>query len=190
MSACPLRATEALIDDFSDPDGRSRLGTGWRLVTDSVMGGVSTARMAFDTRDGRRVLCIAGEVRLEQSGGFVQVNLDLTRAGTPLDARGFDGVRLIVRGNGEPYNLHLKTRDCTLPWQAYRATFVAGEDWQEVRMPFARFSPSRLSTPLAAGQLTQLGLVAIGRAFQARLCIAQVGWYREHEDGAAPSSGG
>ncbi|NEX22412.1 NADH:ubiquinone oxidoreductase [Thiorhodococcus mannitoliphagus] len=178
MSASSLPSADGLIDDFRDADGRSRLGTRWRLVTDTVMGGVSEARMAFDTLDGRRALCVEGEVRLEQNGGFLQVNLELTRKGAPLDASEFAGVRLTVRGNGEHYNLHLKSRDCALPWQAYRATFVAGQDWQEIRVPFERFAPNRLSAPLDAGQLTQLGLVAIGRAFQAQLCIAQVGWYR------------
>jgi hypothetical protein len=187
VSPTPIPATEDLIDDFRDPEGRSRLGTRWRLVTDRVMGGVSTARMTLDTQDGRRVLCVEGDIRLEQNGGFVQVNLDLTRAGAPLDAGRFTGVRLIVRGNGETYNLHLKSHDCTLPWQAYRASFVAEDDWQEIRLPFAHFSPYRLSAPLNAGQLTQLGLVAIGRAFQAQLCIREVGWYRKPGDGTTPS---
>lgn len=32
-----------LINDFGRADGRSRLGTHWRLITDQVMGGVSSA---------------------------------------------------------------------------------------------------------------------------------------------------
>ena len=64
------------------------------------------------------------------------------------------------------------------------------DDWREVRLPFASFSPYRLSAPLDAGRLTQLGLVAIGRAIQARLCVAELGWYREHENDTAPSSCG
>jgi hypothetical protein len=168
---------DGLIDDFRDPDGYSQLGTRWRLVTDTVMGGVSEAKMTLDTLDGRRALCLEGEVHLEHDGGFVQANLDLTHGGVPFDAARFAGVRLIVCGNGEDYNLHLKTRDCALPWQAYRASFVAGADWQEIRVPFERFAPYRLSTPLDAQKLTQLGLVAIGRAFRAQLCVAEVGCY-------------
>ena len=50
-----VRAAEAmLIDDFGNPGGRSQLGTPWRLVTDRVMGGVSTGRMSFEEIQGRR----------------------------------------------------------------------------------------------------------------------------------------
>lgn len=185
-----ISSADGLIDDFRDPDGRSRLGTYWRLVTDTVMGGVSSARMSFTAADGRRALCVEGEVKLEHNGGFLQVNLDLTSRGQPLDAADFVGLRLIVSGNGERYNLHLKSRDCTLPWQAYRATFVAGPDWQEIRIPFEHFTPNRLSAPLDTGQLTQLGLVAIGRAFHAQICVAEVGWYRDLDAGSAPSPSG
>ena len=186
MSGAEVPA-DGLIDDFRDPDGCSRLGTRWRLVTDTVMGGVSEARMTLDTLDGRRALCLEGEVRLEHNGGFLQANLDLTRAGVPFDAGRFAGVRLLVRGNGEDYNLHLKSGDCALPWQAYRASFVAGADWQEIRIPFERFAPYRLSTPLDPGHLTQLGLVAIGRAFRAQLCVAEVGWYRDPSENSTES---
>ncbi|EGV28159.1 NADH:ubiquinone oxidoreductase complex I intermediate-associated protein 30 [Thiorhodococcus drewsii AZ1] len=182
-----VSSADELIDDFRDPDGRSRLGTHWRLVTDTVMGGVSSARMSFTAANGRRALCVEGEVKLEHNGGFLQANLDLTNQGRPLDASDFTGLRLIVCGNGERYNLHLKSRDCALPWQAYRATFVAGPDWQEIRIPFEHFTPNRLSAPLAADQLTQLGLVAIGRAFHAQVCVAEVGWYRGLDAESAPS---
>lgn len=178
---------DQLIDDFSNPEGHSRFGTRWRLVTDAVMGGVSRATMTINSQGGRRALCIEGGIRLEQNGGFVQANLDLTRAGAPFDATHFAGVRLIVRGNGERYNLHLKTRDCAFPWQAYRTTFVAAPQWREVRAAFQDFSPYQLATSLAADQLTQLGLVAIGRAFQAQLCVAELSWYRDSEDEPTPS---
>ncbi|EGV32656.1 hypothetical protein ThidrDRAFT_1141 [Thiorhodococcus drewsii AZ1] len=103
---------------------------------------------------------------------------------------GLEGRTAPVCGNGEHYNLHLKSRDCTLPWQAYRATFVVGPDWQEIRIPFEHFTPNRLSAPLDTDQLTQLGLVAIGRAFRAQVCVAEVGWYRDLDAGSALSPSG
>ena len=61
-----VRVAEAmLIDDFNDPGGHSRLGTPWRLVTDRVMGGVSTGRVSFEEIQGRRCLCLSGDVSLD-----------------------------------------------------------------------------------------------------------------------------
>lgn len=174
-----MPADSALIDDFSHPEGRSRLGTSWRLVTDGVMGGISQATMTRIELDGRRALCLEGEVNLEHQGGFVQVNLALTPTATPLNARGLTGVRLVVRGNDEVYHVHLKTADSVLPWQSYRAAFTAGPDWREIRLPFSDFEPHRLGSEFNPARLTKLGIVAIGRAFRARVCLAEVGWYRD-----------
>jgi hypothetical protein len=169
-----LAGADALIDDFSTD--RSRLGTAWRLVTDQVMGGVSRGRMARRSLDGREALCMGGAVSLENNGGFVQVNLDLSPTGV-FDAAGFSGIRLVVRGNGEAYNLHLKTTATTMPWQSYRAEFLAGDTWQEVRLPFSAFTPHRLVPALDVTRLTRLGLVAIGREMTAELCVDELGFY-------------
>lgn len=167
---------DGLIDDFSTTDGRSRLGTSWRVVTDRVMGGVSDASMSLREIDGRRALCLSGDVRLENNGGFVQVNVDLSRDAY-LDAGRFDGVRLLVRGNGEGYGIHLKTAASTMPWQSYRADFVAGRQWQELHLPFSDFEPHRLVPALDPTRLKRLGIVAIGRRMHADLCVAEIGFY-------------
>lgn len=172
-------ASPLLIDDFARDDGRSLLGTEWRLATDRVMGGRSEARMSvLDTQGpgGRRALCLSGDVSLENNGGFVQVNLALAPHGER-DASAFTGVRLVVRGNGEDYKVHLKTPDTALPWQSYRADFRAGDDWHEVRLPFSAFTPHRLDAPLDTRRLRRLGIVAIGRAMHADLCVAELGFY-------------
>lgn len=168
-------AQAGLIDDFAAPTGVSRLGTPWRLVTDQVMGGVSQGHMARTLVDGRPALCLRGAVSLENNGGFVQVNLDLAPRGH-FDASGFRGVRLVVRGNGETYGLHLKSADCIRPWQSYRAEFTAGPDWRELDLPFDRFSPHRLAEPLDPSRLMRLGLVAIGRIMHAEVCLARIGF--------------
>ena len=165
-----------LIDDFTSEDGLSRLGTPWRLVTDRVMGGVSVGQMARQQTDGHHALCLQGAVSLENNGGFVQAALDLAPAGY-LDAHGYTGIRLLVRGNGESYGLHLKTADVRLPWQSYRSGFPTGPDWQEIRLPFHRFARHRIDVSLDTARLRRLGVVAIGRAFTAELCVAEVGLY-------------
>jgi hypothetical protein len=166
-----------LIDDFAASDGVSLLGTSWRLVSDRVMGGVSEGRMAIRESAGRRALCLSGKVSLANNGGFLQVNLDLSPDGL-LDASEFAGIRLLVRGNGEAYNLHLKTDATRLPWQSYRAAFAATDTWQEVRLPFDTFTPYRLDRPLDVRRLRRLAIVAIGKVMEADVCIAEVRLYR------------
>jgi len=165
-----------LIDDFNDPGGHSRLGTPWRSVTDQVMGGVSTARIAFEKLQGRRCLCLSGDVSLDNNGGFIQASLDLASEGM-FDAGKYKGARLIVRGNGESYNLHLKTADVQRPWQSYRSSFRPGFEWREIQLPFTGFVPYRIDMPLNVHKLRRVGIVAIGAAFTAELCVAEIGFY-------------
>ncbi len=167
-----------VIDDFSTPDLVSKLGTTWRGVSDQVMGGVSEASVVLDVIDGRACLRLTGDVRLENDGGFIQAALDLAAAGETLDASNYTGLRLVVRGNGEQYGLHLRTSDNVRPWQSYRAQFTAPPTWQTIELPFAAFAPYRLDAPLDVTRLRRIGLVAIGRAFFADLAVAEIGLYR------------
>ena len=169
---------EMLIDDFADDDFISNLGTRWRGVSDEVMGGVSKASVARDLIDGRPCLRLTGDVRLENDGGFIQAALDLERSGGTFDASGYRGLRLVVRGNGEQYSLHLRTPDNVRPWQSYRAHFSAGPEWRTVDLAFEDFTPYRLETPLDRERLKRIGLVAIGRAFSADLAVAGISLYR------------
>ena len=164
-----------VIDDGSREDLVSALGTRWRAVDDRVMGGVSEARLRREMVDGRRCLHLSSEVRLDNSGGFVQMALDLSANGRTIDASGFASVRLVVRGNRERYAVHLRTADVTRPWQSYRAHFDAGLQWREVRLPFADFAAHRVGAPLDLTRLRRLGIVAIGRAFHADVAVAEIG---------------
>jgi hypothetical protein len=171
-----LPRASTLIDDFSGEQPVSALGTRWRLVSDRVMGGASDGRMSLQEVEGRRALCMRGEVSLKNNGGFLQLALDLAPA-RPLDASTYQGMRLLVLGNGERYNVHLKTEDIRYPWQSYRSGFETGPQWREIRLPFGAFEPYRVDSPLDLRHLTRLGLVAIGRAFEAEVCVAEIGLY-------------
>ena len=176
MTATAAATDMLLIDDFNDGTQVSRIGTAWRMVSDRVMGGVSSGRMMLREVDGRRALCLQGQVSLENNGGFVQLTLDLSKVGF-LDASGYTGVNLLVRGNGEAYGLHLKTADLDFPWQSYRSSFGTAGHWQEIAIPFDRFQPYRTDQLLDSSRLKRLGLVAIGRAFTADVCLARVALY-------------
>lgn len=180
LTGFQVRAQEdaLLIDDFSQADLVSKLGTAWRGVSDQVMGGVSELRVTRETLEGRPALRLTGDVRLENNGGFIQAALDLAPAAGTLDASRFAGVRLTARGNGEQYSVHLRTPDNVRPWQSYRAHFTAEADWRTVDLPFADFAAYRLETPLDVTRLRRIGLVAIGRAFTADLAISELAFYR------------
>jgi hypothetical protein len=165
------------IDDRTSGDARSSLGTVWRMVSDTVMGGVSQGELIPDTVQGRPCLHLTGNIRLENNGGFLQASLDLGTDGL-LDASGYLGFEIDVCGNGETYNLHLRTADTGMVWQSYRASFQALPQWLTLRLPFAGFQPHRLDTPLDLRRLKRIGLVAIGRVFTADLCVGRVVLYR------------
>lgn len=169
--------TQYIIDDRRSGKLDANIGTRWRLLTDTVMGGTSSGHLDPAVVAGRSCLRLTGEVSLENSGGFVQASLDLDPSGT-LDARGYRGIELDVYGNDQDYNLHLRSADTRVVWQSYRAGFHAGPAWQTLQMPFADFKPYRISQPLDLKTLHRLGLVAIGREMQADLCIARIGLYR------------
>ena len=96
-----------LIDDFTDEGLVSKLGTQWRGVSDQVMGGISETTISHGVIDSRPCLRMTGDVRLDNNGGFIQAALDLTYRGETLDASGYSGVSMIVRGNGEKYSVRL-----------------------------------------------------------------------------------
>ncbi|MGB5427498.1 MAG: CIA30 family protein [Gammaproteobacteria bacterium] len=166
-----------IIDDRHTGNLDSTLGTSWRMVTDGVMGGVSSGTLTLASMDKRDCLRLQGDVRLENNGGFVQAALDIGKTAAA-DASAYTGIVMDVYGNDEAYNLHLRTTDLWLPWQSYRATFQAPASWQTVQLPFAGFSPYKTGKALDLTRLERIGVLAIGRAFSADLCIGRVGFYK------------
>ncbi len=174
-----LMADESIliIDDRSSADYSIDTGSSWRLVTDHVMGGVSTGRLTIDEIDARSCLRLQGEVSTENNGGFVQMALDLTNERIR-NADSYDGLVIDVYGNNESYNLHLRQDGLLLPWQAFRATFTALPRWQTIHLPFDTFTPHATRSDLKPDRLKRIGLVAIGREFEADLCLGRIGYYR------------
>lgn len=170
--------TMLIIDDRSSGDYSTVAGSNWRLVTDTVMGGISTGQLTVEEINGRPCLRLRGEVLTENNGGFIQAALDLEMLPMIRDASAFDGVVIDVYGNGESYNLHLRQDGLWLPWQAFRASFKAPPAWQTRYLPFAEFRPHATSAALKPSRLKRIGVVAIDRAFSADICIGRIGYYR------------
>lgn len=166
-----------IIDARDTGDRRATAGNQWRLITDTVMGGVSQGQLSVETIADRPCLRMRGDVSLENNGGFIQIGLDLP--GSLLkDVADYTGLMLDVYGNSEQYNVHLRSADTALPWQSYRATFTTAPHWQTVYLPFSEFKPHRIDTGLVVARLERIGLVAIGREFTADLCLGKLGLYK------------
>ncbi len=176
-ATCGAMPDILVIDDRSTGTFVSAMGTAWRGVSDQVMGGRSTEQVTLDTIAGQPCVRLTGDVRLENNGGFIQLTLDLAQ-GTILDASRFSGLQLLVYGNGETYNAHLRTSDLVRPWQSYRHRFRAPPEWTWVRLPFSEFKAYRTGVTLALARLKRLGVVAIGRPYHADVCVAKVALYR------------
>ncbi|MEO9900678.1 CIA30 family protein [Nisaea sp.] len=166
-----------VIDDFSHAHPQSSRGANWQLVSDQVMGGVSGGQMSRETVAGRRALRMRGAVSLENNGGFLQMALDIEPEGKGEDVTRWTGIALEVCGNGETYNMHLRTNDVKRSWQSYRQSFKAHPEWLTVHLPFSAFMPHRLEEPLDRSSLRRIGLVAIGRAFEADLAVSDLRFY-------------
>ena len=172
-----MAAPNGIIDALDQEPPRATIGTRWELIADRVMGGVSSGEMEREHVAGRPALRMCGDVSLENNGGFLQIALDLAPDGGVVDARQWTGIEIDVFGNGERYNLHLRTADVVRPWQSYRAEFFATPEWQTIRLPFATFEPHRIDAPLDLACLRRLGIVAIGRAFAADVAISKLQFY-------------
>jgi hypothetical protein len=141
------------------------------------MGGVSSGKLTPDIIEQQPCLHMQGEVRLDNNGGFVQIALDVSDD-VLKNIQNYQGITLAIRGNNERYNIHLRSDDLWFPWQSYRASFSATPQWQTLRILFSEFKPYRTSTALDISELTRIGVVAIGREFDADLCLGKVGLFR------------
>jgi len=149
----------------------------WRLVTDTVMGGISRGILTHETIAGRDAVRMRGAVSTENNGGFVQIALDLDTDGGFIDASAFTAIAVDVFGNDETYGAHLRTTAITRPQQSYRQGFVATSQWQTISLPFALFTPHRIDAALDVSRLRRIGLVAIGREFDVDLAVARLAVY-------------
>jgi len=169
-------AKDLIIDDRTNNNLSSNLGTQWRIVTDQVMGGVSNGELTLENYKGKNCLRMRGDVSTDNNGGFVQMALDLTNDGA-FDASSYTGVEIIVSGNDEHYNVHFRTTDLWLPWQSYRYSFKAISGWQTIHIPFKDIKAYRTTTKFHKDKLKRIGLVAIGKDFKADLCVASIKLY-------------
>ncbi len=154
------------------------LGPKWEYVADGVMGGVSSGGMQKQVFRGRDATVLHGDVSLDNNGGFVQIAFDLRPDGTGFDAGDWDGIALDVCGNGQRYDIRLRTDQLTRPWQSFRTDFTAPQDWQALQIPFHSVIAHKTDAVFDPAQLRRVGILAVGREFHAEVAVAGVRLYR------------
>ncbi len=148
--------------------------TQWETADDRVMGGVSVANMTPSNRLDLACSCLSGRVSLENRGGFLQMKWSFD---PPVNGNDFKGVYLHVLGNNESYNLHIRTNQLWLPWQSFRASFMTESKWQFVYLPFSQFENYKTFSTIDPEHIKKIAIVAIGRVFEADVCIHEMGFY-------------
>ena len=154
-----------------------KLSPNWEYVADTVMGGVSRGEAHQEMVAGRQAMRLAGTVSLENNGGFVQIAFDLAD-GRNFDASNYSGLVFEVLGNGATYDLRLRTDALSRPWQSFRASFVAPDEWTEVRVPFDALTAHRTDVEFDSATLRRIGILAIGKVMEADVSVSAIGFYR------------
>lgn len=167
-----------VIDDCRGTSPQTVLGTRWMGFSDRVMGGVSTCRLVRDVVGGRPCIRLRGQVTRDHGGGFVQMALGFASAGEAFDASAYRGIELLVHGNDERYNVHIRTTDVLWYEQSYRLTFTAPSSWHRLRLAWADFVPHGLRTPLNTAGLVRIGLLGWMREFEVDLALGEIALYR------------
>ena len=86
-----------------------------------------------------------------------------------------------VKGNGQPYAVHLKTSSTVFPWQHYQAEFKTDGSWQEIVLAFKDFKPKSLKRSVKSSKLKTLAVVAMTPDMKADLLIDEVAFCTEED---------
>lgn len=167
-----------LLDDFDRGDGVSAIGTRWQGFTDRVMGGLSDMQAEVVETDQGKALRMTGRVRLENNGGFIQVRLPLAGDRETFDASSYTGIETTLRGRPGAWFLHLRTPECSRPWQYYRAPLPVSPEWSTGTVDFDAFEGKSIAGRPDPSRLRSIAVAAYGEAFDARIEIARVALVR------------
>lgn len=175
--ATPMADGRLVLSSFAEGQDVLAPNARWRGFSDRVMGGVSNGTFERTTVAGKSCIRMAGRVTRDSGGGFIQMALDLATRSSDFNAAAFAGIELLVHGNDESYNCHVRTADCGWYDQSYRVTFRAGPQWQTIRLPWSGFTPNDLEVPLDPARLQRVAVLGWMREFEADLALAEVALY-------------
>ena len=153
----------------------------WRYIGDSVMGGISTGSIFFETNEqGERTACLNGSVSTANNGGFIQMRKEINRSDRE-ELKDVSAVVIEARGNDEEYFVHIRTKGMLMPWTYYYVSFIATSEFREFVFPLDQFKRSGrfLGRNFPRGrELKSIGLVAFGKDYEAQLCSKKVSFLK------------
>jgi len=152
-------------------------GAGWRGFSDRVMGGVSNAELKSASVAGKNCIRLTGNVTRESNGGFIQMAMYFGDNYDELDGSDYKGIEVLVYGNNEDYNMHVRTSDCGWHNDSYRLTFTAEPRWQRMRFPWEAFTPNSVTVPLDPARLQRIAILGWMREFEADVSLAEISLY-------------
>lgn len=124
----------------------------WYTVNDGVMGGRSEGDWTI-SEDGTALF--TGEISLANNGGFASVRTYPINA----DISAYDGIELLVKGDGKTYGFNLWDAHSNLQHRAFFET-QAGE-WQMIRISFSAFQPTSFGRVLPDAPQLDTGMVRV-----------------------------
>lgn len=163
-----------VLSDFTPDEPYVIEGGGWRGFSDRVMGGVSDASLERERVAGKNCARLTGTVTRESNGGFIQMALYFGPRDAELNGAAYRGIELLVYGNNEDYNVHVRTADCGWYDESYRYTFLARDEWQRIRILWTDFKPNGVSAPLDAARVNRIAVLGWMREFQADIALAEI----------------
>ena len=168
------RPDHLLLSNFEGEEPIVYEGAGWRGFSDRVMGGVSNASLELSNVAGKNCARLSGTVTRENNGGFIQMALAFGDRNAALDASAYSGIELLIHGNNEDYNVHVRTADCGWYDESYRKTIFVKPEWQRVRIPWSEFEPNGLSVPLDSSAINRIAVLGWMREFEADVALAEL----------------
>ena len=147
----------------------------WTYIADNVMGGISKGKTDVKKKDNERFYKLQEQVSTKNNGGFIQFRTEFKSE----LKKGFRGVRITVRGNGDSYFVHIRTKGMWFPWQYYSSKFKTKRKWVTFDLPFLNFKSSNWyqSSNFSSSEIQSIGIVAFGKDFNADVDVKFIGFY-------------
>jgi len=151
------------IDSFEDGDLKTEWGGTWTVLTDEVAGGKSTCRLSVGEVETNKTLRIVGSVNKGFTYGpwsGVTVQWD-PRKKRLVDATGFTGLQLRLRGTERPYGLTVH-RAAVKDFNYFNVSVPVKKEWSVVSIPFASLRQIGFGKPVtwAANDIAGIALDA------------------------------
>ena len=144
----------------------------WKLITDQVMGGISTGEVTFINTKKNSYVNLKGNVSTKNRGGFIQIRNDLRNVS--LDEAKY--IHIQAKGNNQNYFVHIRTKGTILPWQYYQIDFKVNETFKVYKLAIENFkrSSSFISKKINPKNITSIAIVAFGRDHQANIFVKEI----------------